>query len=345
MTLAPLSERVAAPAELPLPVHPEVAEWRPIELADVDAIMRMQRAVDQADHPHWTTPREDVVDDLEASHLDRERDTLLALDADGAVLAWGIVSLGPGQDTRVQSYLFGAVHPEHRRRGIGGALLEWERARSLQQLASSPKTLPGWSLVYAEEQNAGLIALAERSGLRIARYFTEMERRTADPIPEPAVPDDVRLVPYSAELDESTRLARNDAFRDHWGSQPTVPERWAQFVGGEHFRPELSWLAVADDEQGRPRVVALALTTVNEDDWEARGYPNGYVALIAVVRSRRGQGLAPAVMAAQLRSFREAGLEAAVLDVDTENPSGALGLYERMGYVAGHRELALLAEV
>ena len=37
-----------------------------------------------------------------------------------------------------------------------------------------------------------------------------------------------------------------------------------------------------------------------------------------------------------MRSFAGAGIEAAVLDVDTENPSGAHGLYASLGYTKEH---------
>ena len=82
--------------------------------------------------------------------------------------------------------------------------------------------------------------------------------------------------------------ARNDAFRDHWGSLPSTPERWAQFVDGPFLRPDLSTLALIDG-----RVVAFCLASVNEEDWEALGAPNTYIDLIGVVRDQRGRRLAP----------------------------------------------------
>ena len=299
--------------------------------------------MDAADHPSWVTARDDLVDDLSASHVDPALDTMIALDTDGTVLAYGQVTLGPGQDTRVQSYLFGGVHPAHRGKGIGRELLAWQRARSEQQLASSDKTLPGWSVLYLEEGNAAARALAERHGMSVARYFTQMERDLSQPIPELAVPESVRIVPFTRELSELARAARNDSFRDHWGSQSTNRERWEQFAFGAQFRDDLSWVAVTGGTETQ-RVVAFGLTTINEDDWEAQGKRSGYIALIGVVRDWRGRRLAPAVLARVLRSQREAGLEVSILDVDSESPTGAHTLYERMGFVPLHREVALVAE-
>jgi ribosomal protein S18 acetylase RimI-like enzyme len=41
-----------------------------------------------------------------------------------------------------------------------------------------------------------------------------------------------------------------------------------------------------------------------------------------------------------MRRFAAAGLDKASLDVDSENPTGALALYTKMGYVAVNRSMA-----
>jgi len=60
------------------------------------------------------------------------------------------------------------------------------------------------------------------------------------------------------------------------------------------------------------------------------------------VRSHRGRGLAPLVVSRSLGRMADAGLERAVLDVDTESPTGANSLYERLGFVATERDRALV---
>ncbi|MET4638691.1 GNAT family N-acetyltransferase [Mycetocola sp. 2940] len=341
--LLPLSSRVDAPAVLPVPDHPDVATWRAARMDDVDAILEAQRLADRVDHPEWTTTREEIADDFGASHVDLPSDSIVGLAADGTVVAYGYVVLGPGQETRVQSYLFGTVRPDRRGRGIGRQLIGWQVGRSQQQLASSDMTLPGWSMLHAEHRNAGTIALAESTGFTIARYFTGMDRILADPIPEIAPVDGIRIVPCTPDLFESTRLARNDAFRDHWGSQPRLPEQWATFTGSSQFRSDLSWVALAGDGADS-RVIALALSVLNEDDWELQRFTSGYIALIGVVREWRGRRLAPALISRLLGSYRDAGLERAVLDVDTASPTGAHSLYERLGFRATTQQVALVRE-
>lgn len=56
-----------------------------------------------------------------------------------------------------------------------------------------------------------------------------------------------------------------------------------------------------------------------------------------VRRPWRGRGMAKVLLTASMRAFQNCGLERAGLMVDTENPSGALRLYEGLGYRAAQR--------
>ncbi|TDN90562.1 GNAT family N-acetyltransferase [Microbacterium sp. BK668] len=333
---APLAERVPVPSELVPPRHPDVVSWRPATEADLDAIMELFRAADAVDHPSWVTPREDVAETFVAEHIDPARDTVIGTDASGRVVAAGEATLHPSRDVHLHAYLAGRVHPELRGRGVGRELMRWEHERARQQIVEAGVELPAAVYVYAEESDTGARHLAQRRGLVEERWFSTMVRDLVEPIPEiPA--SGAEIVAYAPRYNEPTRLARNDAFRDHWGSLPTPPERWARFIEGELLRPDLSRLAVEGD-----RVVALALGSVNEEDWAVQGYSSVYIDLIGVVRDRRGRRLAPAVITALLRAAREAGLEKAVLDVDTESPTGANSLYGRLGFEATERAVALV---
>ncbi len=339
-----LAERIAAagldasgPA---VPRHPEIAEWRAPTRADIDAIHAVTAAADRVDHPTWVTPREDVADTFDLPEIDHARDSILAVGHDGQVVAVGTSLRHPDVTVRIKAYLQGAVHPDRRRRGIGTQLARWLHARALQQLADTGSTLPGELDLYAHDGNDGAVVIAEALGLRTARWFTTMVRDNAQPVPESTPPEGIRLVAYAPDRADDARLARNDAFRDHWGSLPTPPERWQQFVGGPFFRPDLSTLALEPDG----RIVAFCLASVNEDDWASLGASNSYIDLIGVVRDHRGRGLAPRVIARTLQAMTDAGLEKAVLDVDTDSPTGANTLYEGLGFVATERERVLTAE-
>lgn len=58
------------------------------------------------------------------------------------------------------------------------------------------------------------------------------------------------------------------------------------------------------------------------------------------MREWRGRGLASALLADVLQAYRDAGLECAVLDVDADNPTGALGVYTKLGFEPTAREVS-----
>lgn len=329
--LSPLSERVDAPSELqPSPVSG--LTWRPATLDDLDAVIGLYAEMAAVDHPDWAETREEVEDEFTHSWVDLALDTLIGevdTPAGRIVVAHGQVLAPPEPETIVRSLLFGGVHPQYRGRGIGRSLLEWQEGRGRQQLAASGLALPGWLMVYAPERNARLIALAERFGFRTERWFSQLSRDLSDPIPELALPDGLQLVTMTPDLSEQARLAKNDAFRDHWGSQPNTREQWDAMLALPTQRPDLSFLALHDGT-----VVGLVLVEVNEADWSRQGSRGSYIPTVAVVGGWRRRGVAPALLAAALRAARDAGLQKTVLDVDSENPTGALGLYAGMGFVS-----------
>ncbi|MGU3357781.1 MULTISPECIES: GNAT family N-acetyltransferase [Microbacterium] len=324
------------------PTCPAVAHWRTATRDDIDVIHGVLVAADRVDHPTWTTPREDVAETFELSHVDHERDTLIAFDETGEALAVGTVTLHPSREEHLHIYLTGAVRPDRRGRGIGTALFAWQHERAEEQLReaaaadAAAASLPAEIQVYASEKDTALERIAESLGYRTERWFSTMHRDLSEPIAAVTTPDGIELVPFSSDRAEDARLARNDAFRDHWGSLPSPPERWQQFIGGPFLRPDLCTLALDGGE-----IVAFCLASVNEGDFAVLG-PNAYIDLVGVVRSHRRRGLAPAVISRSLAAMREAGLGTAVLDVDTESPTGANALYGGLGFTPYERDRVLV---
>jgi ribosomal protein S18 acetylase RimI-like enzyme len=340
--LPPVRERLEAP-ETYRPEHPEIAEWRALTADDVDVAWDLQQAIDGADHPNWLATREEIEELFGFSHVDLERDTLAGFTADGRAVAVAAVVMPPLQITLVRSFLEGGVHPDFRGRGIGRELLAWSQTRARQQLAGSDKRLPAWIFAYADERAPQIVRLFEHAGFRTARYFVALERDLHEPIPvvEPAA--HIRLVSYTSDRSEATHAALSDSFRDHWASQPMNDEQWASWIGGSSFRPDISFLAIADGEEGE-EVAGFVLCQVTEDDWATQGFTGAYVGLVGTRRAWRGMRIAPAMLAASLRASADHGWEKVTLDVDAENPSGALGLYTRMGFVRTTSQRALTQE-
>lgn len=337
--LAPLADRVTAPPSY-APRHPLITRWRAATSADVDAVWAVMKAMDAVDHPNFITTRDEVAEELGYSFVDLANDTLVAETQDGRVVGVAIVVEPPGKETLVREFLNGGVHPDFAGRGIGRELLAWQIARGEQKLAASQARLPGWLVAYADERAPQRERLLRAAGLEPVRYFLGLERDLAEPVPEIQPADGVRIEPYSPELSEAVHRARDEAFGDHWGSQPMSDEQWEAFLGGT-FRPDLSFVAVASGPGG-DEVAGFVLCQVNEEDWTSQGFSGAYVAALGTTRAHRGRRIAPALLAATLTACAERGWERVTLDVDAENPTGALGLYTRLGFETATRETGLV---
>ncbi|UCR88833.1 GNAT family N-acetyltransferase [Mycetocola spongiae] len=336
----PLSARVSAPTTVTTPSAGADLTWRPATPADLPAILDLMHAASALDNPHFVMTMDQLRSEYETSGFNPVTDSMLALDPAGRAVAYGVAQLSPGQDTLVKVEIPGSIHPDLRRRGLGTALLTWQEERGLQLLAGSEKTVPGWLSTSAMEHSAGVRALAAAHGYAEARWWFELRRDLAAPIPEVALDSELRLAVPDEELSEPTREAFNDSFRDHWGSQPTTREDWESQAKLDTFRGDLSRVAVAPDGT----VAALVMSEVNRAEWEPAGFSFGYIGLVAVRRAWRGRGLAQSLIGEVLAAYRAEGFEKAMLHVDSESPTGALGLYTKLGFSPDERSVSLVRE-
>lgn len=341
----PVRERVTAPAEV-LPPEPVAGvAWRPPTLDDLEPLHELCARIGAVDHPGRGRSLDVVRDDLTAVGIDLERDGIVGLDPDGRFVAWGLSHLAPTRVSLVRVGVDGGVTPDRRGEGIGRRLLDWQRARGEQHLATCDEVLPAGLVTAVDENALAARAAFRRAGFDEARWWTGLRRDLSAPIVDVALDPSVRMVTMTDEWVEATRRARNDAFRDHWGSQPTSEDRWGRMVGSSTFRKDLSLLAVArplDDPGAAEQVVAFVLSDVDPEDWAALGRRSAYVEYVGVRRSWRGRHLAQSLLASTLRAHVAEGLDVTVLDVDSVSPTGALGLYDRAGFVAVRRSATVV---
>ncbi|MBT2501983.1 GNAT family N-acetyltransferase [Curtobacterium sp. ISL-83] len=330
--MATLRERITAPTHLDLPEAIGGVTFRAGSTEDLVAVHGVAIEAAALDDPGAHPSTADFERTLSTEGLDVARDTIVAVDADGHVQAYGIVIGVPSPVTAARIVLDGAVRPDHRGAGIGRRVFGWQVERGRQRLAAVDLDLPA-TIEVGARQGSPALGLAARFGFAPTRHWLDMQVVFDDqhPVAVPAVPEGLVVRPATTDDIEPLRLAKNDAFRDHWGSQPMVASDWRGFLTAEKCRLDLSRVVL--DADGA--VLAFAIVEVDPAAFAARGRSFGYVHWVGVVRSARGRGLAPVVLDSALQAMRDDGLSAAALDVDAENPSGAGRIYERLGFVAG----------
>ncbi len=301
---------------------------------DLDGLCAVLLAVETVDGTNEIWGREAMANWLaNMPDFEAERDVLIA-EVEGRMVAWSYRSRRVRDGIRVfDSY--GRVHPDWRRRGLGRAMLRLNesvsRARALAEDDPREAALGSWS----SEANRGNVVLLESEGYEVVRWFFEMERPDLDDILELGLPEGIELRPVPGERLRDVLLATFEAFEDHWGAVERSEADIRQTLGDPDTDPSLWRVAWAGDE-----VAGSVINAIYPDENEALGFRRGWLDRVSVRRPWRRQGVARALIAASLVALRERGMERAALGVDADNQSGALGLYEGLGFRPIHRAMA-----
>ena len=302
--------------------------WRGLTADDVPAWAALLAAVEAVDRTGENFDVDDLLEELADPNLDMAQDTVAAFDDDGVMVAYGLVRSAElvGESDRYD--LEGCVHPDHRGRGLGRAVLDRNADRAARLHRRRHPDLSGEAFLRLHDGNADAVALARAAGMEPVRYWYDMARDLTVP-PEPApLADGLRVIGYDAELDDAVRVARNETFADHWGCVERTESDWRQwFTGSRAFRPAISLLALDGDE-----IAGFLLSYVYDADVVVSGVSEAWIGQIGTRRPWRGRGVASALLTRALVVYAAAGHQRAALGVDTGNPTGALGLYERAGF-------------
>ena len=137
-------------------------------------------------------------------------------------------------------------------------------------------------------------------------------------IPEPEWPEGVSVRTYGGEEAEAREIKDllDLAYAEEFHHTPATFENWSRFMFEDPmFDPEVWFLAVAEG-----KIVAAAL------NWD-----EGYVKDLVVHPEWRGRGLGKALMYETFGAFKRRGLPRVTLKTDSNNPTDAWRLYERVG--------------
>jgi mycothiol synthase len=320
---------VAAPCAVDYPA----LQWRNAEAGDLDSWAALIARTAAVEKPVWFEHRAELEQLMESRKNPPGPNTVLGFDADGVPRAYARISKNKDGE---KAHGFGCVDPQWQRRGVGSALLGWLEARTRQRFAEDTGTAPKLR-IFMEQKQHHQAALLARSGYRVVRYFNEMHRPLTGPLPRVVLAAGLELVTMGPEMSEAVRLAHNQAFADHWGSEPRDEESWRFTVNDPLARPDLSAVVLEVRTGG---VAGYQLASHDPESAVTRGFSEGYTELLGVRREFRGRGIAQALLADAMRRFADAGLDKASLDVDSENPTGALALYLKMGYYPVNQSMA-----
>ncbi|MER5262139.1 GNAT family N-acetyltransferase [Actinosynnema sp. NPDC002837] len=309
--------------------------WRPLTREDAKASADLLNAIETVDRIGENYTEEDTLQELVDPYADLERASLAAFDGE-VMVGYMKIRYQPVAEEVHRVFLDGGVHPGYRRRGIGAALVEAGVAAAKAVHGRHHPALKLVVDVHKVEHIAGVPELVRSRGFAPVRYYRYLEHPLGDAVPDAAIPEGLRVEPWSARNDEEFRSIRNESFRDRWGSAPMPVDAWRNKITNQTFRPEASFL-VRDVASGAG--VGMLVTMHWEADTVATGRRDARFMLVGTLREHRRRGVAGALIGHALRAVADQGYDRACASVDSADPSGASGIFERAGFTPTMRHV------
>ncbi|MDG4858069.1 GNAT family N-acetyltransferase [Streptomyces sp. T-3] len=288
---------------------------RPATLDDAPAICELLNKVDELEIGRPETDLHEVEADLKQVEADLPRDSWLAHDAGGGLVAYGLLWDDSGAERiDVDHY----VLPDQQ--AAGARLFELMEARAVEKAVANGAERAVVHLHLNSSPTLDLTLLEARGWRRVRRYqvMTREVSEAADPFPPPFPGLALRTCEAEADRRLAHRLVEA-TMADHFDHQPRTYGQWLQDLDAERLDWSLIWIATLDG-----RDVGLLLS---RDDRQAMAW----IRTIGVLPEARGQGIAGHLLRHAFATYASRGRSTVGLGVDVQNATGALRLYEAHG--------------
>jgi mycothiol synthase len=286
-------------------------QLRPPTPDDLDAVAEVVVA-DELDDGGQIVLGEDFVRGEWSRVGDLATDAWVAVDDAGTIVGYAQITLEEPNVARS----WGVVHPEHRGRGIGTSLLDRIEERASGLTTASP-------LRFRHAINAGddaAAAMLRSRGLRPIHHFWHMQIDLDEPVGLGRSPEGIDVGGIDPRQDlAAIHALLDDAFVDDLSHHPAPFDRWVEEETGTPMYDPTLWLLARDG--GRPAGVLTASVAGDR----------GWVDYLAVAASHRGRGIGAALLRRSFAMFAERDIRRVLVSVDAQNPTGATGVYERVG--------------
>ena len=281
-----------------------------------------------ADEDAFITPLEGFANFYD--HLvnsDRDRD-IVVVEIDGAIVGYARTEWRvQNGDERVHE-LICFLRRAWRRRGIGRALLATIEARAAEVGAGLEPAEKSLFQVFGHVGDGGLPALMSEAGYEPVRHGFQMVRPTLDDQPDVHLLEGLEIREVQDEHFCQIWDASDEAFRDHWGYSLPTEADYELFLNDPLSRDRSLWRIAWDGDE----VAGQVRGYINEDENRLHNRRRGWVENISVGRPWRHRGLARALINATFKVLRDRGMTEGALGVDAQNPTGALRVYESVGF-------------
>jgi ribosomal protein S18 acetylase RimI-like enzyme len=281
----------------------------------------------EADNLDAADTLEDYINSfIHRPHFDHKKDILL-INVDGQNIANGHCYWDKELDGNYRYSFWMNLRPEWRGQGIERILAKFLFDRLDEMSSQHPDDTQKFYQIYTAQTRQWQIDMLEGFSFKPIRYMFRMSRPCSKPIEPLPLPEGLEIRQPTPEQYRQVWEADVEAFRDHWGMSEPNEERYQAWQKESYFQPEM-WKVAWDGNE----IAGMVLNFIDHAENEAYDRKRGYTEDISTRRPWRKQGIATALLTQSIKMFQEMGMEDTALGVDAENPTGALRLYERVGY-------------
>ncbi len=294
--------------------------------ADLPLIVDLLNACEATDRLEEHTTIDELRMEFAMPGVDPARDVRLWADDSGALLGFGQMWFHIKAEDP-DGFLWYKAHPEARGGELEAQIVAWGERRTHQAAEERGMRLRFRMVAHASEPER--VAMLQRGGYVVDRYFQRMVRPLDAPVDAPQLPEDFRLAQGPHDPAAWATLF-NESFVDHWNHEPWTAEQVQHWQGEPSYRSDVDLVIAAPDGT----LVAFCWGGLDSAACTSSGQNEGRIGLLGTRRGYRGLGLGRAILLAGLRALAAAGAESVWLSVDADSPTGATRLYESAGFSA-----------
>ena len=222
------------------------------------------------------------------------------------------------------------VAPRWRGRQVEHRLLDIATTR-LSQSAGESQSGPEANVRFRAEisdRETYILELLAGRGYAVRHYVVEMARPLDAVLPALTMPPGIETRPIGGAAVALRVLAALSGAAVEEGMPAFTKHQMVEMVAHPIHGQIEHWIVAWDGAVPVAGVLGWVDAAENTEQGRARAYTER----ITTLPAWRRRGIASALLVRAMEHFRAAGMTEAALAVDTDNASGALGLYERLGF-------------
>jgi len=287
---------------------------------DAGSVAALKRAVDIERHGDSDVTVDEVREEWALPHLSMTEDLWLVEDQYGSVVGYGLCWLEAPPSEVVADQI---VAPAHRGRGLSELLLQLGEERATELLHEGSRDGAGHLGVWSHERDARRLDLLSSRGFTRVRTFLRLERDLDESLELPVWPPGIRFARFRPGADAAAvHAAHLEAFADDVAPEATDLEEWLRSRFTDEGPDIALWLIAW---YGEELVGGIEATETPS---------GGYMGELFVRPPWRGRGIGRALLLQECAELRRRGVPSAYFAVDAANPTGALRLFDSVGFAS-----------